>query len=412
MSILLLLQALVLSALLLASCDCFALLAPSAASYQTTRYCPPIITTQHGRIVKPFRPVGFCSSSTRLFWLNGSRCRASNRIAATCCHGTNDDDEDTTDTRTPTKKKAPTTIRRLQDSVPLHAVGLYRPFVDHAWKKLQDTGWFWDDPNTSIPPELTFNVAPAKGLPEGSVVSMETRVLLPKDAECSPVRYARCALLETLVPSSSDTDDSYNSTTGIQVLNLVIFPSRHTNWPVFGADLVSLPGDRSLLLLDAQPMDGNDDDDENQNSQPARRYQDHWKEWYQEHVVGDKSSKSKFEWGGDIPPQVARYVSDYALWTRLGGTSSEGDSSSKSPREIIQTDVWDAYQAHLELYLELLATYDNKKDDTIHKNIHNEQEPYIQYRLQNDPARPMLKSLYGEEWTERVLQEVLFPNLQ
>jgi hypothetical protein len=26
----------------------------------------------------------------------------------------------------------------------------------------------------------------------------------------------------------------------------------------------------------------------------------------------------------------------------------------------------------------------------------------------NDPARPLLKRLYGEEWSERLLSEVLF----
>jgi phycoerythrobilin:ferredoxin oxidoreductase len=42
----------------------------------------------------------------------------------------------------------------------------------------------------------------------------------------------------------------------------------------------------------------------------------------------------------------------------------------------------------------------------------NDQEAYIQYRLNNDPAKPMLKGLYGEEFTDRVLQEVLFPELK
>jgi len=33
---------------------------------------------------------------------------------------------------------------------------------------------------------------------------------------------------------------------------------------------------------------------------------------------------------------------------------------------------------------------------------------YLNYRRENDPARPMLTRLYGNEWTERVISEVLF----
>jgi hypothetical protein len=43
------------------------------------------------------------------------------------------------------------------------------------------------------------------------------------------------------------------------------------------------------------------------------------------------------------------------------------------------------------------------------ENRRSHQGEYLEYRLANDPARPMLKSLYGPEWTERLLNEVLFP---
>jgi Ferredoxin-dependent bilin reductase len=266
--------------------------------------------------------------------------------------------------------------------------GLYRPFAEHAWSKLLQ---LMDDPSMtlaqddSIPTELLTNSAIAKGFPEGSTVKMETRALQPVDKSNSKFRYARYALLETLVPSLSTTNNNgsaFNSTAGIQVLNLVIFPSSATNLPVFGADLVSLPGDKHLLLLDAQPM----------GNVSRVKHQNHWKDWHEHHV------QPAFPWGGDIPEQVAQYVSDHALWTRFG------KDDDKNAVEIIQTQLWDAFQKHLDLYLDLLATTTVEDDST------GLQEPYIQYRLKNDPARPMLKSLYGEEWTERVLQEVLFPN--
>ena len=284
-----------------------------------------------------------------------------------------------------------------------HSVGLYRPFAEHAWSKLlNDVDWFVEDPAT-VPPELSSNSAPAKGMPEGPVVKMTTRALVPSSPDHAKlVRYARYALLETLVPTTSGSRHN-NSTVGIQVLNLVVFPAATTNLPVFGADVVSLPGNRHLLLLDAQPMD-------NTATKP-RQYQRKWKDWHQQHVIGDNEDDHSFPWGGEIPDKVAKYVSDYALWARLVGsdgntTTTTTTTTPVDPVTKIQTDFWEAFQDHLDLYLDLLSHYDASSSDS-----NNEQEPYVDYRLNNDPAKPMLKSLYGEEWTERVLQEVLFPNV-
>ena len=36
---------------------------------------------------------------------------------------------------------------------------------------------------------------------------------------------------------------------------------------------------------------------------------------------------------------------------------------------------------------------------------------YLEYRRTNDPARPMLQRLYGNEWAESVIGDVLFPDL-
>lgn len=262
-----------------------------------------------------------------------------------------------------------------------NGVGLYRPFADHAWSKLEEMEWFEED--TSVPEELASNTAPAKGFPEGSQVRMTVKALRPKSKD-SIVRYARYALLESIVPSDKEGDDTFMSTDGIQVLNLVVFPSSKTNLPVFGADMVSLPGGKHLLLLDAQPMDMKTKDD-----------QVLWLEWFKTHVLGKDPDVANFPWGGDFPPEVKKYVSEYCLWSRLSGEEAV-------PK--IQKELWPAFKEHLDLYLIMLSSYFEKKE------LENEQEPYIEYRLNNDPAKPMLKSLYGEEWTNRVLKEVLFPS--
>jgi hypothetical protein len=249
--------------------------------------------------------------------------------------------------------------------------GLYRPFVEHAWSRLQESGLF--EAIQDIPVELQSNEAPAKGnVPNGTVVRMETAALRPKNNP-GVVSYARYALLETIVPSS----DTANATTGIQVMNLVVFPSKNTDLPVWGVDLVSLPGDKHLLAMDAQPM-----------TQIQSSYEDRWKAWYEAHV------QNVFEWGGDIPEAAEKFFSKNALWTRLQGQEAI---------PLIQDKVFHAFCDHLECYLQLLSNYELSGDRL------NHQAQYLTYRLQNDPARPMLQSLYGPEWTERVLEEVLFP---
>ena len=42
------------------------------------------------------------------------------------------------------------------------------------------------------------------------------------------------------------------------------------------------------------------------------------------------------------------------------------------------------------------------------KELINGQNNYLKYRRDNDPARPMLSSLFGKEFTESLIKEVLF----
>jgi len=121
-------------------------------------------------------------------------------------------------------------------------------------------------------------------------------------------------------------------------------------------------------------------------------YEEYWSQWYGQYVEGNE----KFPWGGDFPEAVQKYVSKYSLWTRLQGV--------EEPVSIITNDVWTAFTTHLDIYLDLLqSSISNKVQGP------NHQVAYLDYRRSNDPAKPMLNSLYGAEWTERVLDEVLFP---
>lgn len=279
-------------------------------------------------------------------------------------------------------------------------LGLYRKFSQHAIEKLSDTGWFEE---AVISKELSMNVAPAKGIPN-SVVRISTKAFIPtinNNTEAKDlVRYARITLLETipnstsaahLVEEASLVASTSSYCNGIQVLNFVVLPAQNTMLPVLGIDLVSLPGSKHLLLIDAQPMASTESDDG-----LLLPWDNHWITWYETHVAGNPN----FPWGGDFPKEVQKYVSPHSLWTRL--QNLEG----RDPIAVIQEDVWYAFCEHLDLYLELLSNHQNANDSVCGPNV---QAEYLEYRRNNDPAKPMLTSLYGTEWTKQVLDEVLFP---
>ena len=270
------------------------------------------------------------------------------------------------------------------------ARGLYKRFADIAMNKLSQSCLFQ---TLEVPPELATKQAPAKGMKD-AVVRITTHAMVPSSKATDLVQYSRITLLET-VPSVTNDEPSDNASNnthvhGIHVLNFVVLPSNKTTLPVLGIDLVSLPGGRHLLLMDAQPM-------VNDNNPTADLpWENHWQDWYEKHVA---DNNVKFPWGGDFPEAVQQYVSKHSLWTRL--------QEVENPTDVIQEDVWKAFVDHLDVYLDLLRRYEGEKNEEVLGD--NNQVAYLQYRRGNDPAKPMLNSLYGAEWTDRLLDEVLFP---
>jgi hypothetical protein len=293
---------------------------------------------------------------------------------------------------------------------PTSAVGLYKQYADYAVEQLLGTGWLEED--SSVPNNLSANQAAAKGAKIESIVRITTKALVPtikpNDTKGGKplVRYARITLLETVPLVDDSTGEGSISPDGIQVLNFVVLPNADTTLPVLGIDMVSLPGSRHLLLLDAQPM-----------AEP-NPHEGHWEDWYNSHVKDNSSDDDdndddvealKYAWGGDFPEAVQKYVSKYALWTRLQNLpdSYDDDTVVTSPAvDAIRGELFVAFQAHLDAYLDLLGNY---AGDIEAVEGENHQPSYLDYRRNNDPAKPMLNSLYGAEWTQSLLDNVLFP---
>lgn len=274
--------------------------------------------------------------------------------------------------RIPSTRLNRVTFHAHSETFETRSSGLYYPLAKKVWGKLLQSFPSLTPPDGTLPSKVVL----AKGK-DGFLVRMETWALLNSGVS-TPIRYARVALLET-VPIE-DAGESVVYTEGIQVLNLVILPNRSSSFPVWSVDFVALPGNKHLLFMDAQPMSvaghiPHSDSD--------------WECWHKEHFITER-----YPWGGDFPLAILPFVSKYPLWTRLQGM--------EDPVGHIQGPLLAAVDAHLDIYLNLLATHEDKPSD-------NQQNEYLKYRTENDPARPVLKALFGEEWSERVIRDVLFP---
>jgi hypothetical protein len=263
-----------------------------------------------------------------------------------------------------------------------------------------------------------------------------------RDDECQrgqALRLSRTAFLETQNPSG----EALITNMTIHVLNFVSFPDPrirrrraldddepndggYLGLPIFGADIVSLPGNKHLVALDFQPVLPLDDiDDEGGGGGtksplfPERysNFDDKLRALHSKYQgEPDDIEPPLLPWGGDIPQKAKRFFSPHALWTRLGDADA---------MDTVRTVVWDAFREYTDLYLELMRAVQDDVDSgmlvvdstptergiDVDNPVWRGQMDYLEYRRTNDPARPMLQRLYGNEWSESVISEVLFPDL-
>eukprot|EP00952_Eustigmatos_sp_NYUAD-ZCMA_P007499 31707-Eustigmatos_ZCMA.PRE.1 len=90
-----------------------------------------------------------------------------------------------------------------------------------------------------------------------------------------------------------------------QVLNFVIFPDPSLDVPIFGADLVKLPGGH-LILLDFQPCTSSEGETEAE-SPP----------YYTELKHVYERCRGMLPDGGELPDAARRFFSPWYLYTRV-----------------------------------------------------------------------------------------------
>ena len=168
------------------------------------------------------------------------------------------------------------------------------------------------------------------------------------------------------------------------VLNFLIIPNTIFNVPFFGVDFVSLPNSH-LLVLDFQP---------------SLKIENQYSNKLLEQLIKLKTRcHLSLPLAEKMSADVARFFSPGLIWSKL--------PKEESSDLLIANQLYSSFTEYLLLYLEIL--FGSKEANLqLQKELRNGQNHYLNYRRDNDPARPMLSSLFGKEFTESLIKEVLF----
>ncbi|MBO8232771.1 phycoerythrobilin:ferredoxin oxidoreductase [Prochlorococcus marinus str. MU1402] len=168
------------------------------------------------------------------------------------------------------------------------------------------------------------------------------------------------------------------------VLNFLIIPNSIYNIPFFGVDFVSLPNSH-LLVLDFQPSLKIQNQYDNELLEKLKKLKTH--------------CHSSLPCAEKMSADVARFFSPGVIWSKL--------PKEEKSDFLIANQLYTSFKEYFNLYLKILFASKEVNID-LQKELINGQNNYLKYRRDNDPARPMLSSLFGKEFTESLIKEVLF----
>ena len=168
------------------------------------------------------------------------------------------------------------------------------------------------------------------------------------------------------------------------VLNFLIIPKSKYNVPFLGIDFVSLPN-YHLIVLDFQPSlnISKQFDKDLLNSLLKIKDQFH----------------QKVPMAAKMSDQIAQFFSPGVIWSKL--------PKEEISENLISNILYPTFQKYLNLYLNLLFRAE-EVDSNVQKELIDGQIQYLEYRKFKDPARPMLKVLFGEAFTESLINNLLF----
>ena len=168
------------------------------------------------------------------------------------------------------------------------------------------------------------------------------------------------------------------------VLNFLIIPNTAYNMPFLGVDFVSLPSSH-LLVLDFQP---------------SLKIENQFNSALLEKLITLKQSCHSFLPDAEkMSEDVTRFFSPGLIWSRL--------PKQKYSDYLIENQLYHSFKEYLNLYLQTLFESE-EVGQGLQQELINGQTYYLNYRRDKDPARPMLSCLFGKDFTESLINKVLF----
>ena len=168
------------------------------------------------------------------------------------------------------------------------------------------------------------------------------------------------------------------------VLNYLIIPNTNYNMPFLGLDFVSLPG-YHLLVLDFQP-----------SINLERQFK---KAWLDKLLQIKSNFYQQFPLKQEMNQKFSKFFSPGLILMKL---PKQKDSDC-----LISNQLFDVFTEYLNLYFDVLYQTAKVNED-LKSEIINGQKCYLKFRKEKDPARPMLNTLFGSDFTETLLSDVLF----
>ena len=168
------------------------------------------------------------------------------------------------------------------------------------------------------------------------------------------------------------------------VLNFLIIPKSQYNIPFLGVDFVSLPN-YHLIVLDFQPS--------------VHINKQFGKVLLNELLTIKEEFHQKVPMAAKMSDKIAEFFSPAVIWSKL--------PKEEISENLINNNLYPTFQKYLDLYLNILFRAE-EVDLEFQKELINGQIHYLEYRKSKDPARPMLKVLFGETFTEALIKNLLF----
>ena len=168
------------------------------------------------------------------------------------------------------------------------------------------------------------------------------------------------------------------------VLNFLIIPNSTYNMPFLGLDFVSLLR-YHLLILDFQP-----------SIQFEKQFR---KDWLDKLLNIKNNFYKYYPFKYEMNEEFSRFFSPGLICMKL---PKQNDSNY-----LISNQLFDVFKKYINLYFDVL--YKNKKtNEDLNLEIIKGQKFYLNFRKEKDPAKPMLNKLFGSDFTESLLNDILF----